>query len=86
MNARVLIIALISLLCIEAGWWSVGAGAGPTKSACDLLTVQEVSKALNASVTIDQGASGPDGRDGDNCVWNAGAGRNVMLRVAPSAT
>lgn len=82
MNTRVLIIAL-GALCIGGGWWKAHVWAGPTTSACELLTMQEVSKALNASVTIDQSASGPDGRDGDNCVWNATDGRNVMIRVAP---
>lgn len=67
MNARVFVMVL-SVLCVAAGWWKAIAWAGPTTSACELLTIQEVSKALNASVILDQSASGPDGRDGDNCV------------------
>jgi hypothetical protein len=82
MNARVFVMVL-SVLCVAAGWWKAIAWAGPTTSACELLTIQEVSKALNASVILDQSASGPDGRDGDNCVWNTSDGRNVMIRVAP---
>ncbi|MBK7249610.1 MAG: hypothetical protein IPI06_01510 [Gammaproteobacteria bacterium] len=72
---------------LQAGLGALVAGmaAGPvlarTRSACDLLTLQQVGAALGAAVRIDQSASGPDPSGGDNCVWNSADGRNIMTRI-----
>ena len=76
-------VILGGVILIEQGWSMTTAWANPTQSACALFTIQDINNALSVSVVIDQAVSGPDSRDGDNCVWNSSDGRNVMLRVAP---
>ena len=82
MSMRAAVI-LGGVILIEQGWSMTTAWANPTQSACALFTIQDINNALSVSVVIDQAVSGPDSRDGDNCVWNSSDGRNVMLRVAP---
>ena len=55
--------------------------AAQSKSACDLITKQEVARFFCAAVSIQEDASGPDPNGGDNCVWTTTDRRNVMLRI-----
>ena len=74
--SQLLTFIAVLLTAVASPLW-----ADQSKSACDLITKQEVAQFLGAAVSIQEDASGPDPNGGDNCVWTTADRRNVMVRV-----
>jgi hypothetical protein len=77
------LLAALGLLA----WLSLpGPAPGAGRPACELITIEEVSRVAGGAVTIDPSASGEDDRGGDNCVWKLRGNVVVETRIqrAPS--
>lgn len=62
------------------------ASAAGAKSACALLTADEIAEAVGHPVTVDPDPSGGDPDAGDHCVWTKDGSVAIELSLEPPTT
>ena len=77
---------LLVLAAACGGLLSTNAATAAAKSACALLTADEVAKAVGHAVTVDPNQSGKDPDGGDHCVWSNDGNVAIELSLEPPTT